>query len=185
MVPFNLYKHCFSLIYHQQICFNSGLEECENISMTNNAGSITEEGPHLSDWEDTSSSVHTEDKEDEVRKNCATSSKYHPVESSFSDDGLQTKLKTPVHPTTTCKVSSHAAIDSRRSLGVIDSNKENVSNINSHNSQNKSEDGSAAPSKSIYIDDGTDRVDKPMCKVKTMPKRLTMVNLNVSDVAFT
>ncbi len=153
--------------------------------MTNNAGSITDEGPHLSDWEDTSSSVYTEDKEDEVGKNCVILSTYHPVESSFSDDGLHTKLKTPVHPTTTCKVSFHSAIDSRCSLGVIDSNEENVSNINSHNSQNKSEDSSAAPSKSIYIDDGTDRVDKPMCKVKTMPKRLTMVNLNVSDVAFT
>ncbi|XP_064388136.1 uncharacterized protein LOC135336303 isoform X3 [Halichondria panicea] len=145
--------------------------------MMNNAGSITEEGPHLSDWEDTSSSIYTEDKEDEDGRRCENSailSKY-PVESTFSGDGLHSKLKTPVQSTT--KVSSHATNDllcTVDNLGVVKSNEDNDSNINSQNSQNKNEYGSAAPSKSIYIDDGTDCAEKPVCKVKTKPKRLTM-----------
>lgn len=152
--------------------------------MMNNAGSITEEGPHLSDWEDTSISIYTEDKEDEDGRRCEMSK--YPVESTFSGDGLHSKLKTPVQPTN--KVSSHATNDllcTVDSLGVVKSNEDNDSNINSQNSQNKNEYGSTAPSKSIYIDDGTDCAEKPVCKVKTKPKRLTMVNwmCNVPDVA--
>ncbi len=147
------------MIFMSNNCFTC---TTDNMSMTNNTGSITEEGPHLSDCED--SSIHTEDKGECV--NTVGDNQYDGFHSNFVAPARYDK--TLLSPLTANECTTQ---DSPKRV-------EELIDVTTHNSPPEDSKDVLAPTRSkesIYIDDGRSQSESNVCKGDAKPKRMTMV----------
>lgn len=144
--------------------------DVDNVSMINNAGSITEEGPHLSDCED-ASSVHAENVGDCSTVVSVGGDQCATTDSSYNNSVTSAIDNKPVPSPRNESVTTLVSQETVESKEALDTNTQN-------SPPEKDEDVSVATSKitkSIYIDDGDSHSKNAVSKKDTKPKRMTMV----------